>query len=144
MSIVPIIIFLFVTCGSTWKVCDSGEKYCGEEASADLDGDGYANEVYAGNDCDDLDASVYPGASVVCDTVRDRDCDGAPDLGPCDADADGFTVDAGDCDDYDVAVYPGAPERCFDEPGLKDNDCAGDEDADDPDCAASDTGDTAF
>jgi hypothetical protein len=39
----------------------------------DADGDGYP----AAEDCDDADASVYPGAPERCDAV-DHDCDGAP------------------------------------------------------------------
>ncbi len=42
---------------------------------ADLDGDGAAAE----NDCDDLDASVFPGAVETCNAVDD-DCDGTDPL----------------------------------------------------------------
>ena len=45
---------------------------CGDKAptATDADGDGFA----AGQDCDDGDASVHPGAPEVCNGADD-DCD---------------------------------------------------------------------
>ncbi len=57
---------------------------------------------------------------------------GVPDTGYMDADDDGWPAGE-DCDDEDPAVNPEAEEICDD---AIDNDCDGDEDADDPDCAA--------
>lgn len=45
----------------------------------DEDGDRYAPEP-CGNDCDDDDATVFPGATELCDGV-DQDCDGIIDEG---------------------------------------------------------------
>ncbi len=108
--------------------------------STDGDGDGYV----AGEDCDDGDAAVYPGAAERCDGV-DNDCDGAVDEDDAvdmsgwylDADGDGFgdasslteaceapadhVGEAGDCDDGEATVHPGAAERCN---GV-DDDCDG-------------------
>lgn len=75
---------------------------------ADADGDGYGDasistasctqpEGYVSDntDCDDTDASVYPGATEICDG-RDDDCDGIPDDGLeqltwyADSDRDGY------------------------------------------------------
>ena len=102
---------------------------------ADADGDGYD----ADEDCDDADASSYPGAEELCDG-KDNNCDehideGLVDTWYLDEDGDGYGdlnltiqacdpssdyVDNGeDCDDADGDTYPGAPERCDD----VDNDC---------------------
>ncbi len=54
---------------------------------------------------------------------------------PDDQDGDGYTVADGDCDDADASAHPNAPEDCGD--GV-DNDCDGDVDGDDTDCAGDD------
>ena len=81
-------------------------------------------------DCDDGDASVFPGAPEACDVI-DSDCDGTlvdefgdldgdddPDCTDPDADGDGSDSPA-DCDDGNPSVNPAADELCD---GL-DNDC---------------------
>ncbi|MCB9694588.1 MAG: putative metal-binding motif-containing protein [Alphaproteobacteria bacterium] len=110
-------------------------------------------------DCDDDDATVYPGATETCDG-RDNDCDGLADdddpvvLGAptrwLDVDGDGAGdpsvvlngvctpadprwVLAQDCDDDDPDVHPGADEVCD---GI-DDDCDGLVDDADPDVLAT-------
>ena len=78
-----------------------------DEVSAieDLDGDGYGSDV----DCDDADASIYPGAPELCDGI-DNDCDDTIPVDETDGDGDGYSPCEGDCDDADAGVNPGALE----------------------------------
>jgi hypothetical protein len=108
----------------------------------DNDSDGYV----ATSDCDDNNASVYPGADEICNAIDD-DCNGFADDGllftiyyadtdgdtfgdasntssTCDGLPSGYVNDNTDCDDSENTVYPGAEEICD---GL-DNDCNGDYD----------------
>ena len=110
----------------------------------DGDGDGFVAALCGGDDCDDTDPAVFPGADEWCNGVDD-DCDGTVDeddaldadtwyqdadgdsfgdagapLAACDQPA-GFVADATDCDDLDDDVFPGAAELCDD----VDNDCNG-------------------
>jgi hypothetical protein len=123
----------------------------------DLDGDGYGgafleescsppmeDAVSNGEDCDDSDPEVSPGAAEDCDLL-DNDCDGLVDLEDpdvqgtmvwyLDTDRDGYGDDGqtlssceqpedyvgqgGDCDDGDAWIHPAARETCD---GL-DEDC---------------------
>ncbi len=108
-----------------------------------------SGSIHVGDDCDDTDATVFPGAAELCDS-KDNDCDGTTDeldyTFYLDADSDGdgayggtFTVTVTasctappppptgyasthtDCDDGDATVHAGAPELC----DGKDNDCSG-------------------
>ncbi len=114
-----------------------------DPSKLDEDDDG----VSAAEDCDDQDASIYPGAEELCDSL-DNNCDGAADEGLAtawypDADTDGYgdegamieqcepvdgAVSTGaDCDDADAGVNPDAVEQC----DSLDNDCDGLTDDDD-------------
>ena len=131
-------------CGEkTVEVCDDGidndengsldcnDEACGGDAvCADLDADGFI----AQDDCDDADASAYPGADEVCDEV-DNNCDGNIDENPIDGEAfyldtdgdgygyfesivsacaieDGLSENPDDCDDDNAAISPDAEEVC--------------------------------
>jgi hypothetical protein len=88
-------------------------KYALGHASDD-DQDGFSE---CDGDCDDANASIYPGADELCDN-RDNDCDGTLPPEEADGDGDGSPLCA-DCDDADPDSYPGAPELC----DNLDNDC---------------------
>jgi hypothetical protein len=145
------------------EVCDGVDNDCDGTVDddaidavpvyADADADGYGDEVDAygcegsgvttGGDCDDADATVFPGAEEQCDGV-DQDCDGtvdedAADAGTWYADADGdgygdatattdacdapdgYVADGTDCDDTRVEINPSMSEICND----VDDDCSG-------------------
>ena len=90
-----------------------------DDEIVDKDGDGYAFE----DDCNDSDATIYPGAPESCEEpLVDSNCDGAM---AADEDGDGFRA-CDDCDDSDDTRFP-ATEIC----DSVDNDCDGDiDDAD--------------
>ncbi len=105
----------------------------------DKDGDGFADASCGGNDCDDTNAAIHPGATEICNLVDDN-CSGTIDEGFTkttwyrDADGDtygaaatttsacmqppGFVAAAGDCNDGSSAIHPGAAEVCN---GVDDN-----------------------
>ncbi|MFZ5480732.1 MAG: MopE-related protein [Myxococcota bacterium] len=106
----------------------------------DGDGDGADALAWGGDDCDDADPRVFPGAQETCDDV-DEDCDGFVDEGvgsdwwvdgdgdgygageattACDA-PDGSVANADDCDDTLARVSPAGVETCDD----VDEDCDG-------------------
>jgi len=71
----------------------------------DADGDGHyaeSDSCALGDDCDDNDNTVHPGAPEVCGDEKDNDCDGEVDEGCCDISA-GLTADR-------TAFSPGAGE----------------------------------
>ncbi len=149
----------FIYPGAADDECDGLDNDCDDEidedvalsAYADEDGDGFGDPTRAmsgcdapdtyvsdGTDCDDGQATVYPGADEVCDE-QDNDCDGEADEDATDAlvwyadgDQDGFGLDdattssctqpdgyamyGGDCDDVDPAFNPGAEELDCEDP----------------------------
>ncbi len=130
------------------EVCDELDHDCdGETNDYDFDGDGYAGES-CGDDCDDEDPLINPGAVDDCTDGVDNNCDGTYDFQ--DADGDGQLAEecgGKDCDDEAATTYTGADELCGD--GV-DNNCDGNiDDADldrdddlDVGCGGTDCDDT--
>jgi len=115
--IVLLLCLPLLSCGPEMPIPSDGNSvYRG-----DADGDGYTNDV----DCNDLQETVHPGATEICDGL-DSNCDGEVPDDELDADGDGYMGCEADCDDADPDSYPYAVELCD---GL-DNDCDG-EPADD-------------
>ena len=123
------------------EVGPSQQESCGNEVddncngevdeTVDEDGDMFDNC----SDCNDMDASVHPGAEEPCDGIDNNCVDGCDES--CDVDGDGFTTHGrrilvdGSCSDEDPAladcadnvpeIHPDAEEVCD---GL-DNNCDG-------------------
>ena len=93
----------------TWV--DGVDQDCDGFDGPDLDGDGFADAAAGGDDCDDGDSSVHPGAPEACDWM-DTDCNGSLPADEADADGDGYMPCNGDCEDGDPAINPGADEHC--------------------------------
>ncbi|RLS86638.1 MAG: hypothetical protein DWI09_12780, partial [Planctomycetota bacterium] len=110
----------------------------------DSDGDGYTAGSGAGDDCNDADPLIHPGAAETCANIAvDNDCDGVTSADEAsdsvgyytDADGDSYGASSAspqnscsavagkvtnntDCNDGRATAYPGAPELCN---GLDDN-----------------------
>jgi uncharacterized protein (TIGR03382 family) len=127
---------LGVVDGTTFYVDDDGDGH-GDPLRAVQACSAFTGLSVSADDCDDTDATVYPGAADTCGDAADTDCSGAdgtpaeealyhPDL-----DRDGFgdredvgtrgcesppggpwVVDDTDCDDTSSYVRPGAAEVC--------------------------------
>ena len=76
------------------ELCDGLDNDCDEDGEADegvdtdRDGDGHLRDgCPGGDDCNDQDATAYPGAIELCADVVDNDCDGLLDAGDPDCEA---------------------------------------------------------
>ena len=97
------------------------------ECMTDADQDGFGDSspgggVTPGNDCNDGNPLIKPGASeVACDYI-DNNCDGNQHAQETDDDADGYDECADDCDDSNALINPGQTEVACD---YIDNNCDG-------------------
>ena len=88
---------------------DGIDADCDGSDGTDRDNDGHDSSASGGDDCDDSNATVWPGAPEACDGV-DTDCQ--PDPSEVDADGDGWLLCGGDCDDTAATTNPAAPQLC--------------------------------
>jgi hypothetical protein len=132
----------------TWYVDSDGDGY-GDSSSTVSACDMPSGHSAMGGDCDDSDASSWPGADEICDSA-DNDCDGSIDeyaldrsTWYADSDADGYgspysatlscdmpsghVANNTDCNDNNGQVNPAATESWYD--GV-DSDCNGGSDYD--------------
>ena len=101
MKCFPIILFLLTSCSDSTKKQNNDSPPPIEEGN-DNDGDGFGENI----DCDDNNATIYPGAVL---EATDEEC-------MIDLDGDGFGDKfatppfdpGGDCDDQDANAFPGA------------------------------------
>lgn len=86
----------------------------GDVDCSDQDEDGHADATCGGDDCDDLDAAIHPGAPDRAGDCIDQNCD---IVGGADEDVDDHaSVACGgdDCDDENFDAYPGAADNAED------------------------------
>ena len=79
---------------------------CGKSGGINLYHD-YDGDNYYGNDCNDRNAAIHPGALEIRHDLIDQNCNGMNDE---DQDGDGQTVTAGDCDDLKPYIFTNAIE----------------------------------
>ena len=94
---------------------DGIDQNCDLVDGLNEDGDGFASVEVGGTDCDDNDASTYPGAEDLYGDGLDQDCSGADGI---DLDGDGFaasSVGGPDCDDTNPLFNPGALDEVGDD-----------------------------
>lgn len=120
----------------------------GVVSALDSDNDSYPKDtdgfyLFPAEDCNDVNASVYPSAPEQCNGLVDDNCNGCRDEGCadpaggirptiCDADNDG-SDSPNDCNNLNASISPGATEICNN--GYDDN-CNGLVDAADLHCQA--------
>jgi len=108
------------------ELCDGYPNACGTELpddEIDNDGDGYvecsidaggwdgSRQVIGGDDCSDIDGTVFVSQTYYADNDGDTFGDPNTQTVACELPS-GYVLDANDCNDGDATVYLGALELC--------------------------------
>lgn len=110
----------------TLNADDDGDEFCDELPCVSADGEPTSD--LDGNDCNDADPEVFPGALELaneidddCDELIDEgtsayddDFDGWCEAGPCVQRWDGYLPLSGDCNDDSLSIHPEATEVACD------------------------------
>jgi hypothetical protein len=75
--------------------CSDPDCTASSNCDYDKDDDGYDSTAYGGDDCNDNDSEVNPGAPEKCDDAKDNDCDGYTDCSDPDCEANSRCIDKG-------------------------------------------------
>jgi hypothetical protein len=138
-----IVNYSFEAVGSIDYYCDSDadgyySSYISGSCPTGVDCVPAGCQTSAGNDCNDGNSQIHPGAPEVCNDADDN-CDGNVDEGlpisswyfdydgdsygnpsvwqdKCDQPAGGWVADNTDCNDNDANIYPGGPEVRIESP----------------------------
>jgi hypothetical protein len=101
-----------IACNGVDEDCDGTDP-----EGTDADEDGHCSIASGGDDCDDADPAVYPGAVDIPGDGIDQDCDGHDAVIPCDYTLAGDMNDDCKVDLEDLAaVAANWLINCFDEP----------------------------
>ncbi len=116
-------IFVFLVSISVACGGDSGDAGDPVVGCQDLDNDGAVGATAScptGQDCDDGNGAIFPGAVEICGDSIDQDCDGSDRACCVDEDNDGVfaavpeCLDGADCNDGDAGISPNAEDICGD------------------------------
>ena len=123
------------------EICNEYDDNCDGNINEGFDSDGDTYTIcgystldgsFTGVDCNDTNATVYPGAEEVCDGV-DQDCDGLFDE-DFDSDGDGYTT----CG-YNITTGEYIEPDCLDDPSGDPPGCPTDPSGCDPGCPSDGT-----
>jgi hypothetical protein len=75
--------------------CSDSDCSTSSHCDHDNDNDGYDGTAYGGDDCDDNDPDINPGAPEICEDNKDNDCDGSTDCSDPDCANNSHCIDKG-------------------------------------------------